>query len=59
MAEETKAPKAAAAQGSPLLEVTDLCKSFPLKYGVLDAVMRKERKHLTAVDHVSFSLNAG
>ncbi|MDD7111774.1 MAG: ATP-binding cassette domain-containing protein [Coriobacteriaceae bacterium] len=59
MAEETKAPKAAAAQGSSLLEVTDLCKSFPLKYGVLDAVMRKERKHLTAVDHVSFSLNAG
>ena len=59
MAEETKAPKAAAAQGSPLLEVTDLCKSFPLKYGVLDAVMRKERNHLTAVDHVSFSLNAG
>ena len=59
MAEETKAPKAAAAQGSPLLEVTDLCKSFPLKYGVLDAVMRKERKHLTAVDHGSFSLNAG
>ena len=59
MAEETKAPKAAAAQGSPLLEVTDLCKSFPLKYGVLDAVMRKERKHLTAVDHLSFSLNAG
>ena len=59
MAEETKAPKAAAAQGSPLLEVTDLCTSFPLKYGVLDAVMRKERKHLTAVDHVSFSLNAG
>ena len=59
MAEETKAPKAAAAQGSPLLEVTDLCKSFPLKYGVLDAVMRKERKHLTAVDHVSCSLNAG
>ena len=59
MAEETKAPKAAAAQGSPLLEVTDLCKSFPLKYGVLDAVMRKERKHLTVVDHVSFSLNAG
>ena len=58
MAEETKAPKAAA-QGSPLLEVTDLCKSFPLKYGVLDAVMRKERKHLTAVDHVSFTLNAG
>ena len=58
MAEETKAPKAAA-QGQPLLEVTDLCKSFPLKYGVLDAVMRKERKHLTAVDHVSFSLNAG
>ena len=58
MAEETKAPKAAA-QGAPLLEVTDLCKSFPLKYGVLDAVMRKERKHLTAVDHVSFTLNAG
>ena len=39
--------------------MTDLCKSFSLKYGVLDAVMRKERKHLTAVDHVSFSLNAG
>ena len=58
MAEETKAPEAAA-QGAPLLEVTDLCKSFPLKYGVLDAVMRKERKHLTAVDHVSFTLNAG
>ena len=58
MAEETKAPEAAA-QGAPLLEVTDLCKSFPLKYGVLDAVMRKERKYLTAVDHVSFSLNAG
>ena len=58
MAEETKAPEAAA-QGAPLLEVTDLCKSVPLKYGVLDAVMRKERKYLTAVDHVSFSLNAG
>ena len=58
MAEETKAPEAAA-QGAPLLEVTDLCKSFPLKYGVLDAVMRKEHKYLTAVDHVSFSLNAG
>ena len=58
MAEETKAPEAAT-QGEPLLEVTDLCKSFPLKYGVLDAIMRKERKHLTAVDHVSFSLNAG
>ena len=65
MADQSKDSKAIASQrpnntgAEPLLQVTDLCKSFPLKYGVLEAIAHKERKHLTAVDHVSFTLNAG
>ena len=43
----------------PLLEVTDLGKKFPLKYGVLDAILRKERRYLTAVEGVNFSLDEG
>ena len=50
---------AAATEEQPLLEVSDLCKSFPLKYSVFDALAHKERQVLTAVDHVSFSLRAG
>jgi len=42
-----------------LLEVTDLCKSFQLKYTLFDAMMRKERQTLTAVDNVSFTLDKG
>ena len=50
---------AAATEEQPLLEVSDLCKSFPLKYSVFDALAHKERQVLIAVDHVSFSLRAG
>ena len=55
---ETAAPTVAP-QDAYLLEVTDLCKSFPLKYTFFDAMLRKERKVLTAVDRVSLTLKKG
>ena len=50
---------AAQTNDQPLLEVTDLCKKFPLKYSVFDAILRKKRKYLTAVEGVSFTLHEG
>ena len=42
-----------------LLEIKDLKKEFRLKYGVVDAFMRKPRKVLKAVDGVSFNVHLG
>ncbi len=45
--------------GENLLEVTGLSKRFPLKHTVFDAMLRKERQYLTAVDNVSLTLAQG
>ena len=42
-----------------LLEVSQLSKSFPLKHTVFDAILRRPKQSLTAVDNVSFTLNEG
>jgi oligopeptide/dipeptide ABC transporter ATP-binding protein len=52
------APNQTAAQ-EPLLEVRGLCKSFPLKHTVFDALLRRPKQKLTAVDDVSFTLDRG
>ena len=59
MSETIKKPAAAAQESGNLLEVTGLSKRFPLKHTVFDAVMRKERQYLTAVDNVSLTLAQG
>ena len=60
--DKTTAAEAGAAtvqDGAKLLEVTGLSKRFPLKHTVFDAMLRKERKYLTAVDGVSLTLAHG
>jgi oligopeptide transport system ATP-binding protein len=47
---------AAAAEGGPLLEVTDLVKHFPIKSGIL---VDREVDQVRAVDGVSFSIPRG
>ena len=54
-----KADPEAAEKPRTLLEVSQLSKSFPLKHTVFDAILRKPRQKLTAVDNVSFTLNEG
>ena len=47
------------AAGAPLLEVRNLSKRFPLKHGVIDAIMRRPRRAVNAVTNVSLTLNEG
>lgn len=42
-----------------LLEVSDLSKEFPLKYGVIDAMMKRPRRSVKAVSDVSLQLDQG
>ncbi len=42
-----------------LLEVQSLCKWFPMKYGLADAIARKPKRYLKAVDGVSFDVYQG
>lgn len=51
--------QAPAQKPQTLLEVSQLSKSFPLKHTVFDAILRKPKQKLTAVDNVSFTLNEG
>src|SRR5262249_44857035 len=44
---------------SPLLEVRDLVKHFPLPHTLLDALLRRTPEHVRAVDGVSFALERG
>ena len=57
--EAGQAPAAETGAKGSLLEVTGLSKRFPLKHTVFDAMLRKERKYLTAVDNVTFALAQG
>ena len=43
----------------PLVHVEDLSKQFPIPQGILDAIRRKPKQALTAVDHVSFDIYQG
>ena len=54
-----KADPEAAEKPRTLLEVSQLSKSFPLKHTVFDAILRRPKQKLTAVDNVSFTLNEG
>ena len=58
------APAAAAARDEhaatgPLLEVTDLVTHYPVRRGLSEAVTRRPRRWVHAVDGVSFSLQRG
>jgi oligopeptide transport system ATP-binding protein len=44
---------------TPLLEVRDLVKHFPLPHTLLDVVLRRPPEHVRAVDGVSFTLDRG
>jgi peptide/nickel transport system ATP-binding protein len=44
---------------SPILRVEDLCKHFPLSRGVTDALTRRPRRFVRAVDGVSFAMRKG
>jgi oligopeptide/dipeptide ABC transporter ATP-binding protein len=60
----TPAPAAAAARGEragsgPLLEVTDLVTHYPVRRGLSEAITRRPRRWVHAVDGVSFSLQRG
>ena len=57
--QEKTGVSAAAKSGAPLLEVKDLSKRFPLKHGIIDALMKKPRRYVSAVSDVSLSLNEG
>ena len=46
-------------QGSVLLEVDDVSKEFPLKYGVMDAITKKPRRSVKAVSNVSLQIREG
>lgn len=64
VAQDAKATQAsgasqASAGTKPLLEVKDLSKRFPLKHGVIDAILRKPKRYVSAVSDVSLSLNEG
>ena len=59
MSETTTPAAAPVADKGNLLEVTGLSKRFPLKHTVFDAMLRKERQYLTAVDNVSLTLAQG
>ena len=59
MSETTTPTAAPVADKGNLLEVTGLSKRFPLKHTVFDAMLRKERQYLTAVDNVSLTLAQG
>lgn len=49
-----------AAETTPLIEVSDLYKWFPVRTGLLDALFRRTPPQFVhAVDGVSFSINAG
>ena len=43
----------------PLLEVTELVTHYPVRRAMTDAVVRRPRRFVRAVDGVSFSLNRG
>jgi oligopeptide/dipeptide ABC transporter ATP-binding protein len=45
--------------GAPLLDVTDLVTQYPVRRGLIEAARRKPRRHVHAVDGVSFSLGRG
>jgi oligopeptide/dipeptide ABC transporter ATP-binding protein len=47
------------AAGAPLLEVTDLVTQYPVRRGLIEAARRTPRRHVHAVDGVSFSLRRG
>lgn len=53
------ATEAGATKDDDLLEVDGLVKRFPLRFTVFDAMLRRERKSLTAVDGVSLTLARG
>jgi oligopeptide/dipeptide ABC transporter ATP-binding protein len=60
----TPAPAAAAARGEragsgPLLEVTGLVTHYPVRRGLSEAITRRPRRWVHAVDGVSFSLQRG
>ena len=42
-----------------LLEIENLCKWFPMKYGIADAVSGRKRRFLKAVDNISLTIFAG
>src|SRR5262249_434323 len=44
---------------TPLLEVRDLVKHFPLPHTLLDVVLRRRPEHVRAVDGVSLTLARG
>ena len=48
-------PREVPAPGVPVLEVTGLCKHFPVRKGLL----RRTVGHVYAVDGVSFTIGAG
>ena len=43
--------------GSELLEVSNLVKNYPASYGLIDKVLRRERRIIRAVDNVSFQIS--
>ena len=47
------------APGAPLLEVSDLVTHYPVRRGLHEAVVRKKRRWVHAVDGVTFSLGRG
>ena len=44
---------------SPILEVRDLKKVFELPFGLIPAILRHKAEVVTAVDHVSFTVDKG
>ncbi len=46
-------------QGSVLLEVDDVSKEFPLKYGVVDAIAKRPKRSVKAVSNVSLQIREG
>ena len=52
-------PTANDSDGAPLLEVTDLFATYPVRRGIVGALKREPRRVVRAVDGVTFSLDRG